>query len=99
MKQRGQITFETEETIVLHEGSMPEKQFCPECDATVLMVAPRAAAAVSGFTEREVFRFLESGKIHFTENEPILICLSSVGDLLNEIKPSNVKIDLLGEPQ
>ena len=97
MKQRGQITFEMEETIVLHEGSRAEKRFCRECKDIVLMVAPQAAAAVAGLTEREVFRFVESGKVHFTEDEPILVCFKSIGDRLNEITPSdsNVKVDLM----
>ena len=99
MKQRGRITLETEETIVLHESSGAETRFCRECDADALMIAPRAAAAVSGLTEREVFRLVESGKIHFTENETTLVCLRSVGDLLKEITPpdGDVEICLLGE--
>ena len=101
MKQRGHITLETEETIVLYESSMAENRFCRECDADALMIAPRAATAVSGLTEREVFRFVESGKIHFTEDDPILVCLSSLEDLINEITPSDPRhrLDLPGEKQ
>ena len=92
-----QITFETIERIILREGAMAENRFCRECDAGVLMVSPRAIAAASGLTEREIFRFVESAKLHFTEDEPILVCFKSVADLLNEITPSdgNVEVNLL----
>ena len=81
-----EITFETEETLVLREGSKVSVEYCPGCDRDVLMATPHAAAFLSGTTERHIFRMLEAELLHFTENERVLICLQSVKPVF-EVNP------------
>lgn len=85
MKQRAEITFETEETIVLREGSRVQTEFCSGCGESVLMAPPQTTAALSNLTEREIFRLVEGNKIHFSESGHILICLRSITELLKEL--------------
>ena len=73
-----EITFETEETVVLREGSKVSIEYCPNCGCDVLMATPHAAAFLSGLSERHIFRMLEASRLHFTEHERVLICLESV---------------------
>jgi len=42
------------------------------------MASPQTIADFSTFTEREIFRLVEAGKVHFIEAERILICLNSL---------------------
>lgn len=42
------------------------------------MASPQTVADFTDFTEREIFRFVEAGKIHFIENGRVLICLNSI---------------------
>ncbi|MBC7899863.1 MAG: hypothetical protein H7070_07385 [Saprospiraceae bacterium] len=85
MKQRAEITFETQETIVLREGSKILTVFCPKCRKNVLMAAPQAIAILLGSTEREIFRLVEAGKIHFTETGRVLVCLKSLNEFRGEV--------------
>lgn len=81
-----EITLETEETIIVRLQSQTLAAFCPECRATVEMALPHTAADFSGSSEREIFRLIEAGKIHFTENGRILICLDSLNFYKGEEK-------------
>ena len=72
-----EITFETEETVVLREGSKVAIDHCRECGRSVLMATPQATAFLSGVSEREVFRLIEAGLLHFTESGFVLVCLES----------------------
>jgi len=86
MKQKAEITLEVEETIALRQVAQITKAFCPQCEASVDMASPCAVAGLSDFTEREIFRLVEAGKIHFIEAERIWICLNSILFLEGEIK-------------
>jgi hypothetical protein len=78
MKQKTEITFEVEETIVLLQSASKFEAFCSHCLSPVEMLTPRAAAALVGLSEREIFRLIEAGKIHFTEAERVFVCLDSL---------------------
>lgn len=78
MKQKTEITFEVEETIILRQGEHKLKAFCPQCQALVEMITPPIAAALSGLSEREVFRLIENGRLHFVEAERIFVCRDSL---------------------
>lgn len=94
MKQKTEITFEVEETIVLRQGINKLEAFCPQCPALVEMASPHAAAFVSGLSEREIFRLIENGRIHFVEAERVLVCPNS---LANRSEPHAVAGDLLND--
>lgn len=78
MKQKTEITFEVEETIILRQSGNRLKAFCPQCQALVEMLTPQFAAAVSKTTIREIFRLIESGRLHFMETDEIRVCLNSL---------------------
>ena len=78
MKQKMEITFEVEETIILRQVAKTLTVFCPQCEALVEMLTPQLAAAVSKTTIREIFRLIESGRLHFTETDEIRVCLNSL---------------------
>jgi hypothetical protein len=81
-----EITFETEETVVLREGSKVVVEYCPDCDQSVLMGTPQAAAFLSGVSEREIFRRVELNLVHFTENGRVMICFNSLNLIGKEIR-------------
>jgi hypothetical protein len=78
MKQKTEITFEVEETVILRQVAGTLTAFCPQCQAVVEMLAPPSAAAICGLSERELFRLIENGRLHFTEAERIFICRNSL---------------------
>lgn len=82
-----EITFETEETVVLREGAKVSLNSCPGCGRDVLMATPQAAAFVSRVSEREIFRLIELGLLHFSENGCVLVCLESVKSVAKELGP------------
>ena len=41
------------------------------------MVPPEAAALLTGLGEREIFRLIETGEIHFIEAETVFVCRDS----------------------
>ncbi|HUR98833.1 MAG TPA: hypothetical protein VMZ26_12275 [Pyrinomonadaceae bacterium] len=81
-----EITFETEETIVLREGSKVTIDDCPVCGRRVPMLTPQAAAFLLGVGERAIFRLLEADRLHFTDEIRVLVCLESVTNLRGELQ-------------
>jgi hypothetical protein len=75
-QERGQIIFELEETVVVKQGGKIATDLCPKCGANVKMVSPDILALVSGSMEREIFRLIEAGRIHFIEDGRTLACVS-----------------------
>ena len=84
MKQKTEITFEVEETIILRQVAETLTAFCPHCQELVEMLTPQHAAAIFNLSEREIFRLIENGRIHFTEVERIFVCRNS---LMNRTEP------------
>jgi hypothetical protein len=72
-----EITFETEETVVLRDGANVSIEYCPDCHRDVLMATPHAVAFLSGLSERHIFRMLESDLLHFSEHARVMVCLES----------------------
>ncbi len=84
MKQKAAITFEMQETVVLRQGRKIIIDFCPRCQRDVDMIPPDVLALLSGSSEREIFRLIEAGHIHFIEPIRVLACVSCYWQLLNE---------------
>ena len=100
MKQKKQIVFEVEETVVLRGGDTSTTGFCPFCGESVVMATPWVAATLNDATEREIFRLVERGAIYVTEGERILMCLRCVGRVSvgtsrppTDITPINRELD------
>jgi hypothetical protein len=87
-----EITFEVEETIILRQAARLSSRFCRQCGAVVEMISPQTIADLSDLTEREIFRLVETGKIHFIEAGRILICLNSIAVLEGEFKENEKRI-------
>lgn len=86
MKRKTEIIFEVEETIVLRQAAKISHAFCPQCEASVVMISPQMVADLSNLTEREIYRRVEIGALHFIETDGVLICLNS---LINFKKTEN----------
>ena len=74
MTQKAEITFEVEETVVLKKGGKIITEFCPRCAEIVEMVSPDVLALVTGSSEREIFRLIETATIHFVESDRLVAC-------------------------
>ena len=77
MKRRTEITFETEELVAV-KARRGFKGFCGHCHAFVEMLPTDAAAMLTGLGEREIFRLIETGTVHFLEAERVFVCRDSV---------------------
>jgi hypothetical protein len=53
--------------------------WCPVCHTSGLMVSPATAAAASTQSIRTIYRWVEAGKLHYTEEiGGLLVCLASL---------------------
>ena len=77
MKQKTEIEIELKETVVYSPAEERFEAYCPECGSAVKMATPQIAAVLSHLTERDVYRLVETGKVHFREADGVLICLNS----------------------
>lgn len=81
------IKRRTEKTVEIHEfyiirsasGSLPS--LCGACAAgDAIMVAPEQAAAVANVPVRMIYRWVESGAVHYQEkpDDSLIVCLKSL---------------------
>jgi hypothetical protein len=89
MKRTTEIIVETEELIAV-KARRGFKGFCGGCNAFVEMLPTDAAAVLTGLGEREIFRLIETGEIHFVEAERVFVCRDS---LMNRSKLSVMASD------
>ena len=86
-------TRRTEKTVEIHEfyvirtasGSLPA--LCAECSTgDAIMVAPEQAAAVAHVPVRMIYRWIETGVIHYKEdpNGSLIVCVKSLVATANE---------------
>ena len=74
MTRKAEITFETEETVVLKQGGYLITAYCPRCQEMVDMLSPEVISLINGVSEREIFRLVEGGAIHFVEGGRVVVC-------------------------
>ena len=84
MNQKTEIEIVFNETIAYSKRQERFEAFCPECKSPVEMTTPQIAAILTRSTERGVYRFIETGKVHFVETDRVLICLKSLTETLSE---------------
>ena len=75
-RKTGSLIFESKETVILKRGGKKVIDFCPRCQTEVEMLAPDVLSMVTGSGEREIFRLIEAGYVHFTEHDRVLACIS-----------------------
>ncbi len=93
MKQKTEIEIELSETVAYSRRSERFETFCPQCKTLVEMSSPQVAAILTRTTEREIYRLVETGKVHFVETNRVLVCLNS---LINGAKNLKDSIHLTG---
>jgi hypothetical protein len=79
-----EITVEREVVSVLHQAAPGFTSLCIKCERDVLKLTPESAAAASGTTPREIYRWLDEKKLHFEElpDGQVFVCAESLKDLL-----------------
>lgn len=86
VKQKTEIEIELSETIAYSKSRDRFRAVCPQCESPTEMTAPHIAAILTGTTEREIYRLVETGRVHFIETAGVFICLNS---LINFKKTEN----------
>ena len=78
--RRTKIVVETERLLVVRRGRARTQGWCEGCGAGVALVGLEEAAILSGRSQREIVRRVESGSLHFKESPRgvLLICLDSL---------------------
>lgn len=78
-KRITKITVESER-IVISRSQHAAPAWRAACRAQTQMLRPEEAAAIAGDTTRTIYRWVEAGKLHFTESPDgwLLICLNSL---------------------
>ena len=74
------ITVETVKRITVSNRHGSQSAYCAFCHAESIMLRPDTAARSADISERELFRQIESGKLHFLEidDKRLLICGTSL---------------------
>lgn len=75
-----EIVVEIDERIAVTTTDQQFEAYCSDCKKMTEMATPKIAGALTGMSEREVFRLIEGKGIHFIENDPILVCVESLRD-------------------
>ena len=80
MRKRTETTIETERILVISRGKHPERARCEICDKRVALLTIEEAARLAPVSSRTVYRWVEDGKLHFTETSDVrlLICRESI---------------------
>lgn len=78
MKRNGEILIEITEDPGRTDLFQEFEAFCSDCRKLSDFVSPKSAAITARFSEREIFRLIEAGKIHFIETDQIWICRDSL---------------------
>jgi excisionase family DNA binding protein len=68
------------EVVIINRPFVAPQKSCDRCTEPSGMITPDEAAALCEVSTRTIYRWLESGAIHFSEtaSEGLLICLSSL---------------------
>jgi len=74
------VTIETERTLIFRNRSGVQQGWCVECGDQVQMASVDAAAHDTGLSELAIYQLVESGALHFTEDENrrVRVCLNSL---------------------
>ena len=79
--QKTEIEIELSETIAYSRPTERFQSFCQMCNSMVEMASTQIAAIVTRSSEREIYRLIETGDVHFVETDRVLVCLSSITEL------------------
>lgn len=68
------------QVIIINRPFISSPKRCDQCAEPSGMITPEEAAALSNVSTRSIYRWLESGSIHFSEppSRGLLICLRTL---------------------
>jgi hypothetical protein len=74
------FTIETERTFIFRNFGGPQAGWCVGCGADVQMATVAEAAREAGLSELAIYRLLDGGVLHFTEDADggVVVCLNSL---------------------
>lgn len=75
-----EITIESSRFVAAAMPRIQKIACCPKCLAVVKMISPEEASTLSGVSVREIFRWVEGGRVHFIETREglLFICANSL---------------------
>jgi hypothetical protein len=81
-KRRIEIIVETHRVLTIETRRISAVGWCPGCGLRVRMVTAENASRIAQVTPRTIYRWAETGQLHFTESQDglLLICIESLGD-------------------
>lgn len=80
-KRRTEITIETHQVLVLHRRHNFNRTICLQCaSGSAPLFTPEDAGAFAGVSTRTVYRWVEAGRVHFTETNDgrLFVCLATL---------------------
>ena len=80
-KRRIEITVERHQVLTVKTRRISAAGWCAQCGIKVRMVTAEDASRIARVTPRTIYRWVETGRLHFTESQDglLLICLKSLG--------------------
>jgi hypothetical protein len=78
--KRTEVVVELDEVFVIRTRQSESLTWCAECCAYVRMLTPDHAAIIIGHSPRQIYRWIEAGKVHFSEapQGDLLVCPNSL---------------------
>jgi len=76
--QKTEFEIEVNETVAYSSRSDRFESFCPVCKCMTEMATVQIAAVLIRRSEREIYRLVETGDVHFVETDRVLVCLNSL---------------------
>ena len=86
MNDKTEIEIEMSETVAYNRPSERFENYCPGCKSLVEMTTPQIAAVLTHRAEREIYKLVESGEVHFVETDRTFVCLTSLSGTESEGK-------------
>jgi excisionase family DNA binding protein len=86
-RKKTEIVVELDEVFVIRRRQTIAFAWCAECGDQVQMLTPDQAATIGGLSSRLIYRWIEAGRIHFSETGEghLLVCQSSLPKLIKTI--------------
>ena len=88
-RRKTEINLEIEEAIAIRTASVVLAH-CTECRNQMRMIAANEAGIIAKLRTREIYRLVETGRLHFIEdpNGLLFVCAASLRQLGNESNPT-----------
>jgi excisionase family DNA binding protein len=80
IKRRIEIVTSTNSTLTVRRAGLRISAWCAGCGAATIRMTPDEAAAEVSVNARAIYRWLEAGRLHFTEipGGSVMICENSL---------------------